>query len=283
MKSCRIALTAILALCNLSFAQEPTIVSFERNGVLSWTNTPLEGEYTIEWASGLTNEWRSDWSGLYGIAATNQEYSVEVPMFFRVRLSECGKKRGVQVLGTGDGTLKHFSGTLTNRTIIHGGVYVTSGAELWSDPDGDGVMTSSIQVPTGNGTIDYRSQDVAVTFTAPVPLGEEVLAVYEYNDCPSLLNSEFTTQIATGSGIDRHFSSVLDKTPLVPGSVTVTDGYYFLTDDGVGNLSGSQGSTGSIHYFLGVVQVEFVSRPPDGTPILVNYDHSRDRPSMKKV
>lgn len=53
------------------------------DGILEWSSTP-GGVYDVEWSSDLTT-WRSDWSTLTGIPATDTSTQKPIPRFFRVK------------------------------------------------------------------------------------------------------------------------------------------------------------------------------------------------------
>jgi len=70
----------------LATAQDPTIVSFEKNGELVWTNGHSNAFYTVEWAASLTGIWRTSWWNLRYMPATGSVMKVKVPMFYRLRM-----------------------------------------------------------------------------------------------------------------------------------------------------------------------------------------------------
>lgn len=63
--------------------QEPEVVEFQ-NGVLSWSNSASTGFHSIEWACSLTSQWSRTWRPLQDMRAVGGEYTVEVPLFYRV-------------------------------------------------------------------------------------------------------------------------------------------------------------------------------------------------------
>jgi len=51
-------------LCAVCFSvRAQDIVAFN-NGVITWTNAYVDGNWTIEWATDIDGEWHSDWKGL---------------------------------------------------------------------------------------------------------------------------------------------------------------------------------------------------------------------------
>lgn len=69
-----------------------------------------------------------------------------------------------EVLGTGDGSTKAFSGTLAEAPAEPGSVSVTDGVETFSD-DGFGVLTGDAG---GSGTVNYKTGAISVSFNANV-------------------------------------------------------------------------------------------------------------------
>ena len=63
------------------------ITALSGNGTLSWTNGLTNGAYEVQWSPSLTDrgEWTNQWSQLRGIQGTQSEFSVSVPMFYRVK------------------------------------------------------------------------------------------------------------------------------------------------------------------------------------------------------
>lgn len=78
--------------------------------------------------------------------------------------------------------------------------------------------------------------------------------------------------IGTGNGAASQFTGVLSYAPIVPGTITITDGDQVVTDDGQGNLVGSVSGTGTntINYASGVFDLTFAVAP-DVNPITADY------------
>ncbi len=79
--------------------------------------------------------------------------------------------------------------------------------------------------------------------------------------------------IGTGDGEEDEFDADLDKTPVEPGSVTVTDGTETFTDNGRGDLVGSLGGSGEVDYVSGDIKVEFDTAPVNAQDITCNYKY----------
>ena len=66
-----------------SFSEE-FVISLEKNGILSWTNSISNAVYQIEWKSSLNDgEWRTD-SPFEHFASNSDVITNNIPMFFRV-------------------------------------------------------------------------------------------------------------------------------------------------------------------------------------------------------
>jgi hypothetical protein len=81
----KVLIAAIAGLAAPAIAQV-VIVSFQGNGILTWTDPGFESNslHRIEWAPAVTGPWAGDWSGLRLLEMTNITGSSAVPMFYRV-------------------------------------------------------------------------------------------------------------------------------------------------------------------------------------------------------
>lgn len=79
-----------------------------------------------------------------------------------------------EVIETGDGSTKAFTGNLAAYPVEPGTLVVTDGVETFTD-DGSGRLTGSAG---GSGTINYRTGAYAVTFNANVVNETDVTADY---------------------------------------------------------------------------------------------------------
>ena len=110
-----------------------------------------------------------------------------------------------EVLGTGNGSLKAFSGTLTNLKVEPGTVVVSDGVESFSD-NGFGVLTGDAD---GSGTINYDTGAISVTFAANV--GDTVEVVVDYKTrVDGVLDETIDTTKTTASTYIVHGSVRLD-------------------------------------------------------------------------
>lgn len=80
--------------------------------------------------------------------------------------------------------------------------------------------------------------------------------------------------IGTGDGSTTSFTYTAANIPIMPTSVTVTyqigGSKYMATDDGKGNISGTDCS-GTVNYDTGDISLTFSTAPDSDYPILLNY------------
>ena len=100
-----------------------------------------------------------------------------------------------EVIETGDGNTKAFTGTLANSPIEPGTVVVTDGVETFAD-DGCGRLYGDAG---GAGTINYKAGTYVLGFNANVVLATDVTADY-VTKISGVLDEEADTG-TTGSGI----------------------------------------------------------------------------------
>jgi hypothetical protein len=74
-----------------------------------------------------------------------------------------------------------------------------------------------------------------------------------------------------GDGITTGFSQPAQNYGIITNSVIVTDNVETFTDDGLGNLIGSLGGTGTVDYQTASITVTFASPPADGVQIWLTF------------
>ncbi len=95
----------------------------------------------------------------------------------------------------------------------------------------------------------------------------------KFNSSSPVVSGEL---IGTGDGTTTSFNATLIHSPIKKSSITVhytissTD--YTATDDGNGNISGTDCS-GTIDYDTGAISLTFTTAPDSGTNITVDYDY----------
>jgi hypothetical protein len=85
--------------------------------------------------------------------------------------------------------------------------------------------------------------------------------------------------VGTGTGAVQQFTKSLDFTPILRGTLTLSDGgTQQVQDDGQGNLIGDIDPAGSntINYISGAVDVTFATAPASGDPITANYEYDNE-------
>lgn len=80
--------------------------------------------------------------------------------------------------------------------------------------------------------------------------------------------------VGTGNGTLKAFTDTLAKAPVLPGSVTVTDGTENFTDDGLGRLAGDDGGSGTINYGTGAIAVTFDAAVTNAQAITADYERN---------
>jgi hypothetical protein len=160
-----------------------------------------------------------------------------------------------EVLAAGDGSEVVFHGILANDDIEAGTVAVTAtvgAAPVTMSDDGEGRLSGT----AGAGTIDYTTGLFSLVFGTAPDNATDVTANYSH-----------TPPAVT-------FSGTLSETPIVPGTVEVTDGVETFTDEGDGTLTGDAGGSGTVNYTTGDISVTFHVAPLNAVDITVDYSHT---------
>lgn len=120
------------------------------------------------------------------------------------------------------------------------------------------VSATEVNVAVGRGPHVYRTYPIKAGHAA-FPAGQ--IVALDHNGEMVAYDAEQSVDL-NGDGAAKDFSFELN-TPLVPGSVTVTDGTESFTDDGFGTLIGDAGGAGKVNYASGVVSASFNAAPAD--------------------
>ncbi len=130
------------------------------------------------------------------------------------------------------------------------------------------VNFSGVYKAPGNSVLvsDFSSQaDTGFTVQPDGTVVPNVITV------TNVVNAE---GIGQGDGVATTFSGVLNRKPVVPGSVSITAGGFNLTDDGSGSLSGG-GANGAIDYGTGAWSINLQGVPlANGQPITAAYSYT---------
>jgi hypothetical protein len=130
-------------------------------------------------------------------------------------------------------------------------------------------------IATGDGTTSSFSGGLQ---NPPIIIGTTFITADDPSGNQQLVQDQgdnVTQTIATGSGV-TNYTGTLGVFPIVPGSMTVTDGIENFVDNGAGFLTGSQGGTGTINYTTGVFSVTFNTAVATGVSIISNYISDSD-------
>lgn len=92
-----------------------------------------------------------------------------------------------QVIGTGDGTTKTFTGTLTTP-VLPGSVLINAGAVTGITDNGSGVISGA---GVSAGSINYATGAISVTYSIAPAAGVQVLVDYNTNDSSGVAGTPF--------------------------------------------------------------------------------------------
>lgn len=86
--------------------------------------------------------------------------------------------------------------------------------------------------------------------------------------------------LGDGDGVVKVFSGTLNNIPVVESTLSIDyiigGTPYTASDDGAGNITGTEITTGSIDYVTGDWSITFTTAPDDTTDILATYDWTSD-------
>ncbi len=144
---------------------------------------------------------------------------------------------------------------LSNTPIVPGSVSVSTSGDISFSDDGAGNLIGN---PRGTGSIVYDSGRITLNFQGP--------AVTQYT-------ISYIQQAPGAPGVQGFASSGrVSRTPVVPGTMTLSVGDTFvLRDNGDGGLVGS-GLTGTIDYSTGAWTIDYgTTVVPPNTAITASY------------
>lgn len=84
--------------------------------------------------------------------------------------------------------------------------------------------------------------------------------------------------LATGDGATATFTPTLAYTPVVKGTLTITDGTQVVRDDGNGNIVGdiNPSGTNTVVHATGVLNFTFATAPASGAAITASYEYDNE-------
>lgn len=163
----------------------------------------------------------------------------------------------LELLATGDGSTKAFSGSLNNSQISPFSVditYASGSREFTIEDDGFGNLVGTDSV----GTISYTTGEYSITMEKTHSVAEEI--------------------VGTGDSSSTNFYYDLVHTPIVPNtvviSVTISSTVFTVSDDGAGNLTEAGVASGTVNYLTGEVDITFTGPPDSGTTVDAAYDYT---------
>jgi len=140
------------------FAQQLSITSFQRNGLLTWTNPPGTNAFAVQWTPSLTSSWFNAAPPLDSIITTNSQTTVSVAIVPPTSFYRVVEGFGPQALR---GTWILIIAIATNPGNNASTIYFTA--------DGNGVLTNAAifnpQSPPGFYSIS-NAGSMTLTFAA---------------------------------------------------------------------------------------------------------------------
>lgn len=122
--------------------------------------------------------------------------------------------------------------------------------------------TISVDLMEVTNTVNYDTGEFS--FALPHPLVKDTELVCNYV-------SKFSQVLHIVTSSDgKNYSGVLTGAPITKNSVEITIDAVKLKDDGLGALNGDLGN-GTIDYLTGEVTINLLTKPTDGTPIVITY------------
>lgn len=145
---------------------------------------------------------------------------------------------------------------------------------VWEDPRGTG-SGGYVYYKTIN--VDSFASNENVCSVSPSMIGSET--AISYNQITKHVPVQAGETIGSGNGSTNSFHTVLQHTPIKPGSVTVTAGSVTLTDNSSGGFTGSACASGTstINYTTGDITINFLSGsciPASGVLISASYSYT---------
>ncbi len=280
----------------LAHGQAPVITSFDRNGVLEWSNSQTSGWYGVEWASSMTGVWHRGWVGMDALPANGGVMRTDVPIYYRVAWMpdwpwgwESITVTG-EILASASEEVSSYHGTLANTPLVPGSVVINGGSLTWTD-NGDGTLSGAAGV---DGTIDYATGTWAVDLKSNrIDDGEIVSAAYRYTSGGWPSDPRFPDPeagavtgevVAVGSSDRRVYSGTVDQSAIVEGSFVLQGGGLSWTDWDDGVLHGPTGTVGVLVYHNGAWMLDLgTNRLADGVMLRASYGYTSSRHLLQEM
>lgn len=201
-------------------------------------------------------------SRLYNLIQTTE--GVNYAVIRRVTASQ----ETSEIIGQSDGLTQMWTWTTFEQPLA-GTVEITSGDHVIND-DGDGNLIGDVDDSFAN-SIDYDTGEISFGFATPVPADEEGISIaYRY----PLEYQRNETEIIVGNGTTKRMRGTLTYFPIVPATVSFSDNFQTVYDDGDGRIVGADiDDTGvnSIDYDTGAFDFTLNSAPPEERSIASIY------------
>lgn len=191
-----------------------------------------------------------------------------------------------EAFGTGNGSAVSFSHTASNLPLVPGTVAITvTGTNTVLYDDGTGFLFGSqivtlntvTAVKTGaQGTVNYATGAMVATFNVAPANTVTITVSYSYwariRNSYALKTRVFSELYATGDGATATLAHTMASPYVVENSVTGTSGAIKFVDNGLGAITGTGITSGTINYSTGATSVVFAVAPATGVLIYVNYE-----------
>jgi len=165
---------------------------------------------------------------------------------------------------TGQAYIKYYDGAEWKKISFFENVYYLSSFSKLSD--------AITQIGSQNAVLVI---DESFTVSEDVTIPENVTLFFLPGAILTIDTKTKTTEtIATGDGSTTSFSYTVNDPPIKKKSITISytisGTAYTATDDGYGNISGTDCS-GTVNYLTGDVSLTFSTAPDNGTDITIDY------------
>lgn len=170
-----------------------------------------------------------------------------------------------ETVGSGDGTTKHFTHTLTNQ----------SGGSV-SDILAIGAITNKTSI---SGVSFANPCVLTVNSTTGLTAGQYVLVEGITGAVGSLLNDAILQITAVGGSTITVAADTTGSAYVSGGTVYAVE---FFTDDKNGTLSSNLGGTGTVNYGTGALDMTFNTAPLNSTTIVAQYYYWKPLTGVEK-
>jgi uncharacterized protein YjbI with pentapeptide repeats len=173
---------------------------------------------------------------------------------------------GLQPQTAFDGSNRRNSFLLAKLPVQPGSVKLNIGNRAFSD----GMMMGQLQATDGStGTIEYGSGAINVWFSSAPTSADKADAEYGIRH-----ENERIVPNPTFDGIRNRMRFNATNVPLLPGYLKIVVGNIELSDQGNGQLTSNDNSSGEVNYDSGEIKIQFAMPPALGAIAQATYASS---------